>query len=175
MTTLHFAASDLEKSMAFYRALLGRQPKKTYEDLAIFELKALTIELAKSTPTIEATESATYGLAVATPEMVTRQARRLEAAGLSIDLRVAENCCHSLQTKAWTVDPDGRRWKTYAVLYPATLKGRLTRLGESWQHLFNRERARPDDVVTDSLERTFFERELRNYSRGFGSDTEHSL
>lgn len=172
MTNLHFTTSDLEKSMAFYRALLDREPKKRYDDLAIFELGGLSIELSQSTIAVVAGDAGIYGFPVPSADTVRHHARRLKNARVPTDLRVAESCCHSIQTKVYTVDPDGRRWKTYAILDAVADERPWNRFIDSWRSHFHRAGATASDVVTDEWERKVYERELRKYPRGFGTDVD---
>ena len=89
---LSLATSDLEASVAFYAALLDREPAKVLHDYALF------------------------GICVTSPEDVERAIIRLNARGLAKSIERNQTCCYARQTKVWTADPEGRRWEVYAVL-----------------------------------------------------------
>ena len=116
-THINFGTHDLEKSVAFYRTLLGAEPLKSFGDYALFVTENPGLELALDrSPRARATDSAHYGVAVDSVEAVDAAISRLQSAGLPVDIEREETCCYAKQTKVWAADPDGRRWEVYAVL-----------------------------------------------------------
>jgi catechol 2,3-dioxygenase-like lactoylglutathione lyase family enzyme len=115
-THLNLGARDLEKSVAFYRTLLDAEPAKKYDDYALFltDEPALELALARDEDA-SGLQSAHYGVAVESPQLVDDAIARLSAAGVAIDIERDETCCYAKQTKVWASDPDGRRWEIYTV------------------------------------------------------------
>lgn len=115
-THLHLGARDLEKSVAFYRTLLDAEPAKLFDDYALFLTGEPALELAL-TPDSDAvgSESAHYGVAVESVEVVDAAITRLRSAGVPVDIERDQDCCYAKQTKVWASDPDGRRWEIYTV------------------------------------------------------------
>ena len=115
-THLNFSTSDLSRSVAFYRTLLGAAPEKHYGDYALFITQEPALELALHLEAEAQTgDSAHYGVVVNDTNGVDEAIRRLQSAGLPTEVEREETCCYAVQTKVWTSDPDGRRWEVYTV------------------------------------------------------------
>ena len=115
-THLNFSTSDLNRSVAFYRALLGAAPQKHYGDYALFIMDDPGLELALGVdPAAAAGGGAHFGIVVNDAQAVEAAVKRLRSAGLPSEVRGEETCCYAVQTKVWTNDPDGRRWEVYTV------------------------------------------------------------
>jgi len=115
-THLNLATSDLNKSVAFYSTLLNAKPAKVRTDYALFTLEQPGLELALDLrDTVEPTRDAHFGIYLETTDEVERAIERLESAGLAASVEREETCCYANQTKAWAVDPEGRRWEVYTV------------------------------------------------------------
>jgi predicted enzyme related to lactoylglutathione lyase len=115
-THLNLAATDLTASIAFYSVLLDTRPAKVLPDYALFVTEQPGLELALDLRShVAATEDTHYGVFVDTSEDVERTINRLEGSGLVSSIEREETCCYAIQTKVWTVDPDGRRWEVYTV------------------------------------------------------------
>lgn len=115
-THLNFSTSDLDRSVAFYRALLGAAPQKHYGDYALFITEDPGLELALQVDDAAvADDGAHFGIVVNDADAVQAAVNRLQFAGLPSDVHAEETCCYAVQTKVWTNDPDGRRWEVYTV------------------------------------------------------------
>ncbi|HEV3152171.1 MAG TPA: ArsI/CadI family heavy metal resistance metalloenzyme [Candidatus Baltobacteraceae bacterium] len=115
-THLNFAASDLEKSVAFYSTLLDAKPAKVRDGYALFIIDEPGMELALDLrERVRPFADAHYGIYVETAHEVERAIDRLQGAGLASSVEREETCCYANQTKVWAVDPDGRRWEVYTV------------------------------------------------------------
>jgi catechol 2,3-dioxygenase-like lactoylglutathione lyase family enzyme len=124
-THLSLPTTSLEKSVAFYRALLKAQPLKQYEDYALFVIDDPGLELALvREDSVHIGSKSHFGIAADTNDLVDDAATRLAAAGLSIDIERAQTCCYAKQNKVWATDPDGRRWEVYYVLEESETAGR---------------------------------------------------
>src|SRR5262245_47123118 len=106
--------SDLNRSIAFYRVLLGTEPAKTRADYAKFELAEppLVLSLIPGRPGAGGHLNH-VGLRVRNAEELVEIQRRLEAAGLHTEREEGVECCYALQTKFWVTDPDRALWEVY--------------------------------------------------------------
>src|SRR5262245_7234818 len=103
--------SSLESSVAFYRALLGREPAKQKRDYAKFELEQppLVLSLIPGRSGVGGTLNH-VGLRVLTAEALIEIQARLEAAGIRTTREDGVECCYARQTKFWVTDPDRTLW-----------------------------------------------------------------
>jgi lactoylglutathione lyase len=115
-THLNFATRDLEKSVAFYSALLGATPAKVLSDYALFITEQPGLELALDLRGgVETGSDVHYGVCVESAADVDTAIARLETSGLVSSIEREEVCCYANQTKVWATDPEGRRWEVYTV------------------------------------------------------------
>jgi catechol 2,3-dioxygenase-like lactoylglutathione lyase family enzyme len=115
-THLNLATTDLERSVAFYSALLGADPYKALPDYALFVTEEPGLELALDLRSnVETGSDAHYGLCVESTTDVDSAIARLGKADLVSSIEREETCCYANQTKVWAVDPEGRRWEVYTV------------------------------------------------------------
>ncbi len=113
------AVTDLERSVPFYKTLLGTPPSKVRPGYAKFEPEDPSVNLTlNEVPKDESSvKPAThYGIQVKSAEAVEQAIARLSGAGLPT--RVQENtaCCYAVQDKVWATDPDGNEWEVFVVL-----------------------------------------------------------
>src|SRR5262249_22773401 len=107
--------SNLERSIAFYRVLLGTEPAKVRPDYAKFDLAEppLVLSLAPGSPPSPGGHLNHFGVRVRTAEELIEIQRRLEAAGLHTEREEGVECCYARQTKFWISDPDHALWEIY--------------------------------------------------------------
>ena len=113
------AVKDLQRSVTFYRTLLGRGPSKTRPRYAKFEVAEPPVNLALNEvggDTGPNNPVAHFGVQVKSTAAVEAIAARLEAAGLETVVEEGVTCCYAVQDKVWATDPDGNRWEVYVVL-----------------------------------------------------------
>jgi catechol 2,3-dioxygenase-like lactoylglutathione lyase family enzyme len=106
--------SDLDRSIAFYRVLLGTEPAKVRSDYAKFDLAEppLVLSLIPGRPGNGGNLNHA-GLRVRSAEELVEIQRRLEAAGLHTEREEGVECCYARQTKFWVTDPDRALWEIY--------------------------------------------------------------
>ncbi len=110
--------SNLEASLAFYRALFQQEPTKLREGYAKFEVLEPPVNL-----TINATSTKTgsrgpehFGIQVKSTAEVVAHHARMRGAGFTTMSEEGVTCCFAVQDKVWAIDPDGHRWEVFVVL-----------------------------------------------------------
>lgn len=107
--------SDLSKSVAFFRTLLGVEPAKVRADYAKFEPDSpplvLSLEPARGVQGGGALNHAGFRLPDA--KALVAMQERLERAGVRTQREDGVECCYARQTKFWVHDPDGTLWEVY--------------------------------------------------------------
>jgi catechol 2,3-dioxygenase-like lactoylglutathione lyase family enzyme len=115
---LHVAleVSNLERSIDFYRLLLGVEPSKLRPGYAKFEPAEPAVNLTLNAGRGRRIEgSGHFGVQVRSTDAVAAAAERFRAAGLSPKVEGETECCYSVQDKAWVSDPDGNPWEVFVV------------------------------------------------------------
>jgi catechol 2,3-dioxygenase-like lactoylglutathione lyase family enzyme len=106
--------SDLERSVQFYRVLLGVPPAKHLPDYAKFELADPPLVLALI-PSPQSPGGTLNHLGLRVPDAATLVdvQRRLEEVGIATQRQEGVECCYARQTKFWVADPDRNLWEVY--------------------------------------------------------------
>ncbi|MES2598414.1 MAG: VOC family protein [Verrucomicrobiota bacterium] len=105
---LSINASDLTRSVAFYKVLFGKEAAKHHSDYAKFELEDPPVVFSLVPGRSGAGGALNHvGLCLPTSEELVGIQHRLEAAGHSTLREDGVECCYSRQTKFWVRDPDG--------------------------------------------------------------------
>jgi catechol 2,3-dioxygenase-like lactoylglutathione lyase family enzyme len=106
--------SDLDRSLAFYRALLGVEPAKVRKDYAKFDLAEPPLVLSLIPGRAATGGNLNHaGLRLRTADELVEIQRRLEAAGMPTQREDGVECCYARQTKFWITDPDNALWEIY--------------------------------------------------------------
>jgi catechol 2,3-dioxygenase-like lactoylglutathione lyase family enzyme len=109
--------SNLDKSVAFYKALFGINPVKYKPDYAKFDVAnpplSLTLNLVKNIP--PGGTLSHLGIQVESSETVQAAIQRFTEAKLVTFEEKDTDCCYALQDKVWVTDPDGNRWEVFVV------------------------------------------------------------
>ena len=106
--------ANLDRSIAFYRVLLGTEPAKVRSDYAKFDLAEppLVLSLIPGRPNAGGNMNH-LGLRVRNAEELVEIQGRLEAAGMPTEREDGVECCYARQTKFWITDPDRALWEIY--------------------------------------------------------------
>ncbi len=115
--------SNIDRSVAFYRAFFGQEPAKIRADYAKFEIEDPPLNFTLNQATSEGDRPSRrsagavnhLGIQVASTESVDSAARRLTRAGLLTREERDTDCCYALQDKVWAEDPDGHAWEIFVV------------------------------------------------------------
>lgn len=161
--------SNLDLSVAFYRALSGVDPVKRAPDYAKFELAdpPLVLSLIPA-PRSGQNPINHVGLRVGDVDALERIRARLRAIGIATTLEQEVECCYSTQTKFWAADPDGTYWEIYVFHEDADSLGRTApaaplpradasaapkvwthRLGQGWIERIAHDDASLDEVLLE--------------------------
>ena|SRR5579875_1140734 len=125
---LSLPVTKLGESARFYEVLLNQSPTRSFPGYTHFLTSAVNLALtAVGEPADPARGH--YGLEVETADEVAAAASRLANAGFTTRTENETHCCHSLQTKVWAEDPDGRRWEVFQVLERDMVVAGLTDTG----------------------------------------------
>lgn len=108
---------DVEKSIEFYRKMLGIEPSKVRSGYAKFDVQNPPLNLTLNQHTFNEQGALSHlGLQVASTDDVLAVRERWAEAGLVTRDEMNTNCCYAKQDKTWVHDPDGYEWEVFVVL-----------------------------------------------------------
>ncbi|HYP02618.1 MAG TPA: ArsI/CadI family heavy metal resistance metalloenzyme [Pyrinomonadaceae bacterium] len=108
---------SVERSLEFYRKMLGLEPSKVRPGYAKFNVENPPLNLTlNEVPFAERGALSHLGIQLATTEDVLSMRRNWIDAGLDTRDEMQTNCCYALQNKTWVQDPDGNEWDAFVVL-----------------------------------------------------------
>ncbi len=108
--------ANLERSVAFYRVLFGREPAKCRPDYAKFELDDPPLVLSlEPTPPGPGGALNHLGFRMTDSASLVAVQMRLERAGIHTKREEGVECCYARQTKFWVTDPDETLWEIYTL------------------------------------------------------------
>ncbi len=113
---LSLNVADLDRSVAFFQTLFGREPAKCRPDYAKFELDEPPVVLSLEPHAPGSSGALNHlGFRLADSAELVQWQRRLEAAGISTQREEGVECCYARQTKFWVRDPDNNLWEIYVL------------------------------------------------------------
>jgi catechol 2,3-dioxygenase-like lactoylglutathione lyase family enzyme len=109
---------NVERSVAFYRGMLGIEPSKVRTGYAKFDVLNPPLNLAlNEVPDLAAAGALSHlGFQVASTDDVLALRTRWAEAGLVTRDEMQTDCCYATQDKTWVHDPDGNEWEAFVVL-----------------------------------------------------------
>ncbi|HEX6099196.1 MAG TPA: ArsI/CadI family heavy metal resistance metalloenzyme [Thermoanaerobaculia bacterium] len=109
---------NVERSVEFYRKMLGIEPAKVRTGYAKFDVQNPPLNLAlNEVPGLaEAGALSHLGLQVRSTDDVLAFRTRWAEAGLVTRDEMQTDCCYATQDKTWVHDPDGNEWEAFVVL-----------------------------------------------------------
>src|SRR5437763_29660 len=109
---------NVERSIDFYRRMLGIEPSKVRTGYAKFDVQNPPLNLAlNEVPSLDSAGALSHlGLQVASSEDVLAIRSRWAEAGLVTRDEMQTDCCYATQDKTWVHDPDGNEWEAFVVL-----------------------------------------------------------
>ena len=108
---------SVERSIVFYKKLLGIEPSKVRTGYAKFDVHNPPLNLTLNEHAFTERGALSHlGIQVAgTDDVLATREKWIEAGLLTRD-EMQTNCCYALQDKTWVRDPDGNEWEVFVVL-----------------------------------------------------------
>ena len=109
--------SNLERSRAFYKALLDVSPNKVRPGYVKFDVlqPSLVLTLIEGNANGGPGAFNHGGIRVDSTDDVLAASLRLRKLGLDTLAEHDTQCCYARQDKVWVTDPDGLRWEVFTV------------------------------------------------------------
>jgi len=108
---------DVEKSIEFYRKMLGIEPSKVRVGYAKFDVQNPPLNLTLNQNAFGERGALSHlGIQVGSTDDVLTMRQKWMDAGLVTRDEMQTNCCYAVQDKTWIQDPDGNEWEAFVVL-----------------------------------------------------------
>jgi len=109
---------NVEKSIDFYRKMLGIEPSKVRKGYAKFDVQNPPLNLAMNeVPSLKDAGALSHmGIQVASTDDVLAMRQQWAERGLVTGDVIKTDCCYATQDKSWVHDPDGNQWEVFVVL-----------------------------------------------------------
>jgi catechol 2,3-dioxygenase-like lactoylglutathione lyase family enzyme len=108
---------SVERSIEFYRQMLGIEPSKVRIGYAKFDVQNPPLNLTLNQVAFSGKGALSHlGIQVASTDDVLAVREQWASAGLVTREEMQTNCCFATQDKAWVRDPDGNEWEVFVVL-----------------------------------------------------------
>jgi catechol 2,3-dioxygenase-like lactoylglutathione lyase family enzyme len=108
---------DVEKSIEFYRKMLGIEPSKVRSGYAKFDVQNPPLNLTLNQAAFNERGALSHlGIQVASTNDVFAMREKWADSGLITRDEMQTNCCYATQDKTWVRDPDGNEWEAFVVL-----------------------------------------------------------
>jgi catechol 2,3-dioxygenase-like lactoylglutathione lyase family enzyme len=107
---------NVERSIEFYKKMLGLEPCKSRPKYAKFDVESPPLNLTlNERPFGDRGALFHLGIQVASTEDVLAVRERWVEAGLTTREEMQVVCGYALQDKSWVSDPDGNEWEVFVV------------------------------------------------------------
>ncbi|HXQ72297.1 MAG TPA: ArsI/CadI family heavy metal resistance metalloenzyme [Pyrinomonadaceae bacterium] len=108
---------NVDRSVEFYKKLLGINPSKIRTGYAKFDVQNPPLNLTLNEHEFKEQGALSHlGIQVASTDDVLATRQRWVDAGLLTRDEMQTSCCYALQDKTWVRDPDGNEWEVFVVL-----------------------------------------------------------
>ncbi len=108
---------SVERSMEFYRKMLGLEPSKVRAGYAKFDVANPPLNLTLNEVQFGERGALSHlGLQVGSTAEVLAMRESWTEAGLATRDEMQVSCCYAVQDKSWVQDPDGNQWEVFVVL-----------------------------------------------------------
>lgn len=109
--------TNTDRSVEFYRKMLGIEPSKVRTGYAKFDVQNPPLNLTINQGVVRERGALSHlGIQVASTEDVLNTRQRWIDQGLITRDEMQTNCCYAKQDKTWVRDPDGNEWEVFVVL-----------------------------------------------------------
>lgn len=107
---------SVERSVEFYRKMLGLEPSKHRAGYAKFDVESPPLNLTlNERPFADSGALFHLGIQVASTSEVLVMRDGWKAVGLDTRDEMQIVCGYALQDKSWVTDPDGNQWEVFVV------------------------------------------------------------
>jgi catechol 2,3-dioxygenase-like lactoylglutathione lyase family enzyme len=108
---------NVERSMEFYRKMLGIEPSKVRAGYAKFNVENPPLNLTLNEVSFNERGALSHlGIQVASTDDVLAMREKWMDEGLATRDEMQTSCCYAVQDKTWVRDPDGNEWEAFVVL-----------------------------------------------------------
>jgi len=108
---------NVERSIEFYKKMLGIGPSKVRTGYAKFDMQNPPLNLTLNEHSFGERGALSHlGIQVSSTNDVLATRQKWMDAGLIPRDEMQTSCCYALQDKAWVKDPDGNEWEVFVVL-----------------------------------------------------------
>lgn len=108
---------SVERSVEFYKKMLGIEPSKVRTGYAKFDVQNPPLNLSLNEVSFNERGALSHmGIQVASTDDVLAMRKQWAGAGLDTRDEMQTNCCYAIQDKTWVTDPDGNEWEVFVVL-----------------------------------------------------------
>jgi catechol 2,3-dioxygenase-like lactoylglutathione lyase family enzyme len=108
---------NVERSIEFYKKMLGIEPGKVRPGYAKFDMQNPPLNLTLNEAAFSGRGALSHlGIQVGSTDDVLQMRQQWAAAGLITRDEMQTNCCYATQDKTWVQDPDGNEWEVFVVL-----------------------------------------------------------
>ena len=109
--------ANVERSIDFYKRMLGIEPSKVRTGYAKFDVQNPPLNLTLNEGIVRERGALSHlGIQVASTDDVLSTRNRWIEQGLITEDEMQTNCCYATQDKTWVRDPDGNEWEVFVVL-----------------------------------------------------------
>ena len=113
----HLNVHNVERSIVFYRKMLGIEPSKVRAGYAKFDVQNPPLNLTLNEVAFKERGALSHlGIQVGSTDDVLAMRQKWAAAGLITRDEMQTDCCYATQDKTWVRDPDGNEWEAFVVL-----------------------------------------------------------
>ena len=108
---------SVERSIEFYKKMLGIEPSKVRPGYAKFDIQNPPLNLTLNQASFGERGALSHlGIQVGSTDDVLHVRQQWAAQGLVTRDEMQTNCCYAKQDKSWVQDPDGNEWEVFVVL-----------------------------------------------------------
>lgn len=116
-THLALNVHNVERSIEFYKKMLGIEPSKVRTGYAKFDVQNPPLNLTLNEHLFSERGALSHlGIQVSSTDDVLAMREKWTDAGLIIRDEMQTSCCYAVQDKTWVRDPDGNEWEVFVVL-----------------------------------------------------------
>ncbi|HEX3282489.1 MAG TPA: ArsI/CadI family heavy metal resistance metalloenzyme [Pyrinomonadaceae bacterium] len=108
---------NVERSIEFYKKMLGIEPSKVRPGYAKFDVQNPPLNLTLNEAVFGERGALSHlGIQLSSTDDVLQTRQQWADAGLITRDEMQTNCCYATQDKTWVQDPDGNEWEAFVVL-----------------------------------------------------------